>query len=80
MSISKQAVSQLVDTLVAAGYVARRPSPEDRRRTLLHLTSRGRKAVRVIDEAVAGVEAEMAARIGHDGLRQLYRWLEVLDE
>ena len=80
MGISKQAVSQLVDTLVDAGYVARRPSPEDRRRTLLHLTPRGRGVVRVIDEAVAGVEAGMAAKMGRDELLHLYRALEKLDD
>ena len=80
MGISKQAVSQLVDILVAAGYVARRPSPEDRRRTLLHLTPRGRGAVRVIDGAVAQVEAAMAAKIGRDELLHLYRALEELDD
>ena len=40
MGISKQAVSQLVESLVAMGYVARRPAPDDRRRTLLQLTTR----------------------------------------
>jgi DNA-binding MarR family transcriptional regulator len=79
MDISKQAVSQLVDTLVTAGYVERRPSPEDRRRTLLLLTARGRRAVRVIDETVAEVEEELVAQIGADGLRRLYVALEKLD-
>jgi DNA-binding MarR family transcriptional regulator len=79
MDISKQAVSQLVDTLVNAGYVERRPSPEDRRRTLLLLTARGRRAVRVIDEAVSQVEAKLMDEIGDDGLRRLYLALEELD-
>lgn len=80
MGISKQAVSQLIETLVAADFVARRPSAEDRRRTLLHLTSRGRSAARIIDEAVAATEADMLAQIGRDGLVQLYRALLELDE
>jgi DNA-binding MarR family transcriptional regulator len=80
MGISKQAVSQLIETLVAADYVARHPSPEDRRRTLLRLTSRGRRAARVIDEAVAAMEAEMLENIGRDALSQLYRSLLELDE
>jgi DNA-binding MarR family transcriptional regulator len=80
MGISKQAVSQLIETLVAADYVARRPSPEDRRRTLLRLTARGRGAARIIDEAVADMEAEMLSKIGRDGLSQLYGALLELDE
>ena len=57
MGISKQAVSQLIETLVTMGYVTRRPAPDDRRRTLLHLTARGRSAARIIDRTVAEMEA-----------------------
>ena len=66
MGISKQAVSQLVDTLVTIGVCrARQPSPDDRRRTLLQLTARGReRRSRVIDDTVADMEADMAAAIG----------------
>ena len=78
--ISKQAVSQLVETLrwAPASFCAR-PSPEDRRRTLLVLTPRGRRAAVVIDEAVAEVESAMAARIGIDRLGLVYGALRDLD-
>ncbi|MGH9017207.1 MAG: MarR family winged helix-turn-helix transcriptional regulator [Acidimicrobiales bacterium] len=79
MDISKQAVSQLMDTLVDGGFVARRPSTGDRRRTLLVLTPRGRRVARVIDRAVAGVEAAMAAAIGAERLGLLYGALQDLD-
>jgi DNA-binding MarR family transcriptional regulator len=79
MGISKQAVGQLVDTLVALGYVERRPYPEDRRRTLLALTTKGRKAARVIDHSVAAVEGRMRATLGGDRLDQLYGMLIELD-
>jgi DNA-binding MarR family transcriptional regulator len=78
MDISKQAVSQLVDTLVAEGYVDRRPDTEDRRRTLLKLTPRGQAAARIIGEAVDEVESEMAVRIG-DEIGKLHRLLKDLD-
>jgi DNA-binding MarR family transcriptional regulator len=80
MGISKQAVSQLVDALVTMGYVARCPAPDDRRRTLLQLTHRGRGAVAVIDETASGLEADMAATIGRDQLHLLHRALVQLDE
>ncbi len=80
MGISKQAISQLIETLVTMGYVARHPAPDDRRRTLLQLTARGRGATRIIDETVAGMEAAMAGTIGRDRLRQLHRALQELDE
>jgi len=80
MGISKQAISQLVESLVTLGYVARRPAPDDRRRTLLQLTARGRGAARVIDETVARMEAGMASTLGRERLHQLHRALVELDE
>jgi DNA-binding MarR family transcriptional regulator len=80
MGISKQAISQLIETLVTLGYVARRPSADDRRRTHLHLTSRGRGAARIIDTTVAEMEETMANAIGRERLRALHRALAELDE
>jgi DNA-binding MarR family transcriptional regulator len=80
MGISKQAVSQLVETLVATGYVARRPAPDDRRRTLLQLTTRGRGAARLIDRTVAATEAAMAITLGPERLQELHRALVELEE
>ena len=80
MGISKQAISQLVETLVSLGYVARRPSADDRRRTLLSLTTRGRGAARIIDATVAATEETMANTIGRERLRELHRALVELDE
>jgi DNA-binding MarR family transcriptional regulator len=80
MGISKQAVSQLIDILVTAGYVARHPAPDDRRRTLLHLTPRGRRAARIIDDTVAGLEADMEAVIGREQLHSLHEALLRLDQ
>jgi DNA-binding MarR family transcriptional regulator len=80
MGISKQAISQLVETLVSLGYVARRPAADDRRRTLLHLTTRGRGAARIIDATVADMEETMANTIGGERLQELHRALVELDE
>ena len=80
IGISKQAISQLVETLVTLGYVARRPSADDRRRTLLHLTSRGRGAARIIDTTVAEIEETMANAIGRERLQEFHRALVELDD
>jgi DNA-binding MarR family transcriptional regulator len=80
MGISKQAISQLIETLVTLGYVARRPAPDDRRRTLLHLTPRGRRAARIIDTTIAEMEEAMANSIGRERLQELHRALVELDE
>ncbi|MHB1584840.1 MAG: MarR family winged helix-turn-helix transcriptional regulator [Acidimicrobiales bacterium] len=78
MGVSKQAVSKLVDRLVAAGYVERRPNPSDRRRTDLALSADGRRAVRVIATAVRATERQMAAELGADSFDQLGQLLTEL--
>jgi DNA-binding MarR family transcriptional regulator len=78
MGTSKQAVSKLVDALVAAGFVDRRVNEADRRRTDLLLTERGQKAVGVIAEAVRTTEERFAAVLGAGSLAELALMLEQL--
>ena len=78
MGASKQAVSKLVDALVDAGYVDRKANEADRRRTELHLTARGRKAVGVIEKAVRATEERFATELGTESLAGLVRMLEHL--
>jgi DNA-binding MarR family transcriptional regulator len=68
LGVSKQAASQLVDTLVTRGYVERVPHPEDRRRMTVDLTERGRAAAREINAAVTGVDTALAAAVGDQDL------------
>lgn len=75
MGVSKQAVSKLVDRLVAADYVERRPNPADRRRTDLALGARGRRAVRVVAAEVRATERQMAAELGVESFELLRRLL-----
>ena len=42
LGVTKQAASQLIDTLVLRGYLTRDVNPEDRRRMTVTLTERGR--------------------------------------
>jgi len=78
MGVTKQAVSKLLDTLVAAGFVERRGNAGDRRRTDLVLTGRGRRAVALIDGAVAATEARFAAELGAGPLDRLRATLATL--
>lgn len=64
LGVSKQAASQLVDTLVVRGYVERVPHPDDRRRMTVALTDRGRSAAQEIRDAVESVDAELTGRVG----------------
>jgi DNA-binding MarR family transcriptional regulator len=78
MGISKQAVSKLVDALVASNYVLRQENETDRRRTNLVLTIRGRSAAAVIRKSVAKTEASMANELGSDGLAEFRRLLGLI--
>ena len=75
MGITKQAISKLVDNLVASGYLDRETNPADRRKTVLHLTTKGRKAAAVIEHAVQAIEQEVVAELGAPAVKQLTRML-----
>jgi DNA-binding MarR family transcriptional regulator len=75
LGVSKQAASQLVDTLVLRGYVAREADPSDRRRITLRLTERGRAAAAAVRGGVETVDDALAARLAPEELRGLRRGL-----
>jgi DNA-binding MarR family transcriptional regulator len=64
LGVSKQSAGQLVDTLVARGYLDRAVDPDDRRRLTITLTARGSAAAEVIGATSAAVDAELEARVG----------------
>jgi DNA-binding MarR family transcriptional regulator len=63
LGVSRQAASQLIDTLVLRGYLERSPHPEDRRRVNIEATERGRAAAEAVRSAVAAVDEELAENI-----------------
>jgi DNA-binding MarR family transcriptional regulator len=71
LGLSKQAASQLIDTLVLREYLERRNDPVDRRRMEVRLTERGRTAAIAIRTATDAVEAELAQLISADELHGL---------
>jgi DNA-binding MarR family transcriptional regulator len=71
LGLSKQAASQLVDTLVLREYLERRVDPDDRRRMGVRLTDRGRVAAIAIRTAIDTVEAKVAQLITADELHGL---------
>jgi DNA-binding MarR family transcriptional regulator len=80
LGISKQAVSQLIDTMVMRGYLERHEDPADRRRMLIALTARGRAAARVSWEAASEVDAELAGQLTPAGVEALRTGLRTLAE
>jgi DNA-binding MarR family transcriptional regulator len=80
LGISKQAVSQLIDTMVMRGYLERSPDTEDRRRMVLQLTPRGGAAATTAWEAATTVDEELLARLSTDGIAALRTGLIALCE
>jgi DNA-binding MarR family transcriptional regulator len=80
LGISKQAVSQLIDTMVMRGYLERSSDTEDRRRMVLHLTPRGEAAATTAWEAATAVDEELLTRLSADGVAALRSGLVALCE
>jgi DNA-binding MarR family transcriptional regulator len=80
LGVTRQAASQLVDTLVSRGYLSRTPDPDDRRRMRVELTERGRWAGRQVRAGVEAVDTELAGRLDPERLRALRAGLAVLIE
>jgi len=80
LRISKQSAGQLVDALVARGYLKRNVDPEDRRRLVVTLTRRGRKAAATQAAARESIDVELRERIGERGLGVLRKGLAALIE
>jgi DNA-binding MarR family transcriptional regulator len=78
LGVSRQAASQLIDTLVVRGYLAREINNDDRRRLDITLTERGRAAAAVIRAAVKRVHAELLTMISPTELAGLRAGLTAL--
>src|SRR5580692_10648183 len=71
LGLSKQAASQLIDTLVLREYLERRNDPVDRRRMEVRLTARGRTAAIAIQAVIDEVEASVAKLVTAEELHGL---------
>jgi hypothetical protein len=68
----------LVDALVARGYVDRTPEADGPARTSLTLTERGAAAAVVLRRSVAGIDAALVGAVGADEICRVRRVLGVL--
>jgi DNA-binding MarR family transcriptional regulator len=80
LGVTRQAASQLIDTLVLRGYLSREINPEDRRRMNVVLTEHGRAAAAAIRTGIAEIDAELAGMISPGELAGLRAGLAALGQ
>jgi len=78
LGVTKQAASQLIDTLVIRGYLERQVNPDDRRRTTITLTDRGRAAASIVEAGVDAVDEELSGLVTPAGVAGLRAGLAAL--
>ena len=78
LRVSKQAAGQLVDTLVLRGYLKRMEDPEDRRKSNITLTEKGRAAAAIQAEARGKIDAQIIARVGQENVSRTRETLAAL--
>ena len=71
LGVTRQAAAQLVDELLARGYVRRGRHPDDARARLITLTDRGWARTRAAEAAIADTVRPWAAVLGEERLRRL---------
>jgi DNA-binding MarR family transcriptional regulator len=74
--MTKQSVGEIVDDLVARGYVKRIPDPDDKRAKIICLTERGERAQATGLALFAKVEKQWAKRYGAERIAQVRELLE----
>ncbi len=80
MGLSKQAVQQLLDDLVADGIVERRPDPRDSRARLIVFTVAGRRMLADSNLVKERIEAEYRSVLGEKRFRAFMEMLTELNE
>lgn len=75
LGVSKQAFSQLIDTLVTRGYAEREPDPEDRRRLVLVLTPRGHEVATLVDDCAHRSNAALLEMVEDPAKIATTRWV-----
>ena len=75
LDVTRQAAAQLVDELMAKGYVERRPHPSDARARMIVLTEKGWACTRAAEAAIADTLRPWEATLGPEGLLAMRDYL-----
>jgi len=77
--VTKANVVGLIDRVAAAGWVERRPDPEDRRANRIYLTDAGRKLADAAQPGQFALIRKIFGRLSEAELRQMHALLQRLD-
>ena len=80
LGVTKAAVSQLLDPLIAAGLVQRTENPEDRRMKLIALTAEGRLLVEKIRNTRHAWLSDLSGGLSEDEKAQLLPAINLLNQ
>ena len=76
--MTTQSMGELVDDLVAKGYLRRQEDPADRRAKRIYLTDKGRQAADAGEVATRTAEQQLQAALGPRQYQQLRRDLAII--
>lgn len=78
LGISKQAVQQFIDQLVADGAVTREPDPKDKRLKTIRLTELGQRARDEAERVRRSIDADIRIAVGDKGYKRLRKALRTI--
>jgi DNA-binding MarR family transcriptional regulator len=76
--LSKQTITTMVRLCERDGLVERRPDPDDRRATRVHLTAKARRFEPAAEQVLARLERDATRSLGEQRLEELRRSLKQL--
>lgn len=78
--MAPQSMGEIVDDLVAKGYLGRREDPSDRRAKRIYLTQKGRETAQASRTALREVERQISQILGTDKYQEIRRNLATICE
>jgi DNA-binding MarR family transcriptional regulator len=78
--MAPQSMGEIVDDLVAKGYLARREDPADRRAKRIYLTEKGRQTAQASRIALMEVERRVSEILGAGKYQEMRRNLAAISE
>ena len=78
--MAPQSMGEIVDDLVAKGYLSRREDPSDRRAKRIYLTQKGRETAQASRIALMEVERRITETLGADKYQEMRRNLAAISE